>query len=393
MILGATISSVAFADQSYLGLTATVHPAPSPYGHGNGSFTAKNNWSYVQADNKPAKGVTVGSVNAYEIAGSTAAMDYVLLGAANTATELWLRIGGLGGSTAPKADTDIAIAHRVMAIYSSTTKLVASLDCSLPSSDQLTYTWKVYDPTTQAVVNSKDVCTITPLGYGCDAYGNNAIDFRIYLDNVAGYVQAYNTASTLIGEFLGQTCTSAGRECVGLGLPRLFQRSANFSCAYALLSTTCTFGMYVLPLLAKSAGTVNNALAGDYTNFTTLRTTSTIPTPLKLEAAAGETKQFDAKYTSMADIGLPANFKLDALAVKLLTIAESPAGGTVTPKIVVSLNGTQFHTVDAPVVANVDLTLGKYQTKSALFNLNPATSAAWQVTDLANLYVGFKLEL
>ena len=152
--------------------------------------------------------------------------------------------------------------------------------------------------------------------------------------------------------------------------------------------------MYALPLLTKAAGIHSDMLTGSYTALTEHKTFETLATPIKLEASAGQTKYADFKYTSMSDIGLPANYIIDAVALNGLFTAVNASGNNVTAKLTLSTDGGTFYDVGvAPIAPNLTLASGIYQVKSTVLNTNPASGNAWAVSDFANFYAGIKLEV
>lgn len=383
-----------YADQSIRNFVDQVNPVGAVSTGTAWVPSISNKWTHVRANNRPVKG---GSGTYYEAeyqAGATNARDYTALAGNADATTLWVRCGVLAdGASAPSGSTNVAGNYTVLELRNSSFKIVARLVSLIVNDASRSFYWEVLDATTQQVLVSKLVATISTSSYPADSDYNQAIDFRILLDTVGGYVQAYNTAGQLIAETLGTTCTAEPRAYISLGYPRSFSSGiSGYSLCYTIVSTTTTFGMLAIPLLAKSAGTKNDALAGDYTQFQQWYTIATIPTPLKLEAAVGETKQVDFKFNSLSDIGMPANYRLDAVMLRALNTAISADGTTVPAKITMSLDGVTFFDTAAPVVPNIELAGGKYQTKSVLYNTNPVTASAWQPSDIANLYVGMKLE-
>lgn len=393
MLLGATVNSLAFADQSTLALNDMKLPTPTFSADTNGSVTPKSDWSYVRSNGLPAKGVN-GTRTTNYMQTQPDARDLVSLTAVPAAKEFWLRMGALSIESTWTASTDSIGTKTIAEFIGADGKVISAIKLGV-SSNVVTITYNVYDATGTVVVTST-VATTPQTAYPKDSYGNYAIDIRVLLDSVAGYVQVYNTSAALLGEVLGRTLFDTTMPVtVGLACPFPFvEPDMRAQVAYTILSTTQTFGMYALPLLTKAAGIHSDMLSGDYNNFTEHKTTALPATPIKLEASTGQSKAVDFKYNSLADIGLPANFTLDAVVLKGLFTAVNTDGSVVPTKLTLSTDGVTFTNVaTANVVPNLELASGLYQTKSVLLTTNPVTSTAWSVSDLNNFYAGFKLEV
>ena len=394
MILGVTVGSPAFADQSLAGFANYQGTIPSAYKSGSGDVTPKTDWSYVKSNGLPAKGV-YGTRTVACVKGTSPARDLVSLSQVPTQKEFWVRLGALSIDSAWAASTDSISEYPIIDFRDSSNRVITAITIEA-SSNVVTLRLKIYNPATAALVTTSTIATFSQTGFPKDSYGNYAVDIRVYFDEVAGYVQAYNTAAALVGEVLGRTLyDSTLPAIVGLVYPSPFiEPDMRAQIGYIILSTTTTFGMYALPLLAKEAGVHSDMIAGSYEALTEHKTFDTLATPIKLEASSGQTKYADFKYTSMADIGLPANYVIDAVALKGLFTAINASGNSVTAKLTLSTDGSTFHEVGiAPVAPNLALSAGIFQTKSALLTTNPASGAAWSVNDFANFYAGIKLEV
>lgn len=393
MLLGATVNSLAFADQSTLALNDMKLPTLSFANSTNGTVTPKSDWSYVKSNGLPAKGVN-GTRTVNYMQTQPSARDLVSLISVPAAKEFWLRMGALSIDSTWTASTDSISTRTIAEFIGADGKVISDIKLGV-SSNTVTVTYNVYDAS-GTVVLSSTVATTAQTTFPKDSYGNYAIDIRVFLDSVAGYVQVYNTSATLLGEVLGRTLFDTTMPVtVGMACPFPFvEPDMRAQVAYTILSTTQTFGMYALPLLTKEAGIHSDMLSGDYNNFTEHKTATLPATPIKLEASTGQSKAVDFKYNSLTDIGLPANFTLDAVVLKGLFTAVNTDGSIVPTKLTLSTDGVTFTNVaTANIVPNLELASGLYQVKSALLTTNPVTSTAWSVSDLNNFYAGFKLEV
>lgn len=394
MILGLTVGSPAFADQSLAGLANYQGTIPPYYKSGNGDVTPKTDWSYVKSNGLPNKGV-YGTRTVMYANGTSPARELISLAQIPTQREFWLRLGALSIDNAWTASSDSFAESSIIDFRDNSNRVTAAITLQA-ASNTVTVKLIIYNPATSAVVTTSTVATFNQSGFPKDSYGNYALDIRIYFDEVAGYVQAYNTAAALLGEVLGRTLYNSSLPVIaGLAYPVPFvEYDKNTQIGFIILSTTTTFGMYALPLLTKAAGIHSDMLTGSYTALTEHKTFETLATPIKLEASTGQTKCADFKYTSMADIGLPANYVIDAVALKGLFTAINASGNNVTAKLTLSTDGLTFYDVGlAPIAPNLDLSTGLFQTKSALLTTNPANGNAWAVSDFANFYAGIKLEV
>ena len=399
MILAAMVSSLAALDQHPIGVADSKHPL------GNGSYdisnyssnmTVKADWSYVKSGANPVRGATGYVYDAKASSPSSIqARHWVDVSPQINANskEFWFREGFLSLQALGTLTAGYTIAPVLFEVQNSLKQPIASLSCSY-NSGVLTYSWNTIVPSTGVVNNTRVLGTINQISSPRDTYGNTAYDVRIMLDDVAGFVQLYDNTGTLIGETVGSTVYTANTpNYFTITYPQgTLCADAKATVRYFLLSTTTTFGTYAVPLAPKAAGLHSDMLSGSYTSFTDHLNVTLPATPVKLEASVGQTKRANFKYTSLSDIALPANFKLDAIAINALVTGVNSDGASISPVLEISVDGATMQELGSnTIMPNLAIESGKYQVIAKIANNNPATASAWNVTDLANFYAGIKL--
>ena len=399
MILAAMVSSLAALDQHPIGVADSKHPlGDGSYDTGgyNSNMQVKNDWSYVKSGANPARGGTgfVYSADANN-PNSIQARHWVDVSSQISANskEFWFREGLLSVQNPSTIYGGSGIPSVLFEVRNSLKQPIASLSCQY-SSGVVTYKWNTIAPSTGVVSATRTIGSISQSGSPRDTYGNTAYDVRIMLDEVAGFVQLYDNTGTLIGETVGATVYAGNTpNYFTITYPQgTLCDSAPASVRYFLLSTTTTFGTYAVPLAPKSDGLHSDMLSGGYTSFTDHLNVTLPATPVKLEASIGQTRRANFKYTSLSDIALPANFKLDAIAINALVTGVNADGATISPVLEISVDGsTMLELGSNTIMPNLPIESGKYQVIAKIANNNPATASAWNVTDLANFYAGIKL--
>lgn len=399
MILAAMVSSLAALDQHPIGVADSKHPL----GRGaynlnsySSNMTVKNDWSYVKSGANPVRGGSGYVYNATaSYPNSIQARHWVDVASQINANskEFWFREGLLSVQNPGNIGSGYTIPSVLFEVRNSLKQPIASLSCSY-SSEVVTYSWNTIVPSTGVVSATRTIGSISQSGSPQDTYGNTAYDVRIMLDEVAGFVQLYNNTGTLIGETVGATIYAGSTpNYFTITYPQgTLCDDADAAVRYFLLSTTTTFGTYAVPLAPKAAGLHSDMLSGSYTSFTDHLNVTLPATPVKLEASVGQTKRANFKYNSLSDIALPANFKLDAIAINALVTGVNSDGATMSPVLEISVDGsTMLELGSNTIMPNLQIESGKYQVIAKIANNNPATASAWNVTDLANFYAGIKL--
>lgn len=401
MILAAMVSSLAALDQHPIGVADSKHPlGDGSYDVGgyDSNMTVKDDWSYVKSGANPVRGGTgfVYSSDANN-PNSIKARHWVDVESQINANskEFWFREGLLSVQNPSSIGNSYTIPSVLFEVRNSLKQPIASLSCEYSyNSGGVTYSWNTIVPSTGAVSATRTIGSISQAGSPRDTYGNTAYDVRIMLDEVAGFVQLYDNTGTLVGETVGATIyAGSSPNYFTITYPQgTLCDNAAAAVRYFLLSTTTTFGTYAVPLAPKADGLHSDMVSGGYTSFTDHLNVTLPATPVKLEASVGQTKRANFKYNSLSDIALPANFKLDAIAINALVTGVNADGATISPVLEISVDGeTMLELGSNTIMPNLAIESGKYQVIAKIANNNPATASAWNVTDLANFYAGIKL--
>ena len=221
------------------------------------------------------------------------------------------------------------------------------------------------------------------------------LDFRIKLDSVAGFVQVYNSTGVLIGEYLGATVADA-RQVQDVVLGNACGSSACYGYwnpMFTIVATTPTFSMVVAPLIPKAAGSKQEQDSGLYSAISKFYLgpeglPAAAPMPVTLGAAE---KSVTLKTPTAADIGVPANYVVEAVGVAGVYSATSSKGDGIQIKQSLMFAGDSTvysKQTDIPIYPNYNRRT-QFQGAVSLFNLNPKTSAAWTMADVDSMEIGF----
>lgn len=224
------------------------------------------------------------------------------------------------------------------------------------------------------------------------AEGNMMFDFRIVLDKVAGFIQLYDYTGARKAEMLGKTTEGLATTHVSISVQSVCNTSSADVGLFAIVANEPTFGMYMMPLCAKSAGSYNDQDSGSHNSFIA---------PLANPVGSGPSlakstdeivgKRFSYKPQNSADVALPANYSLLSLHWK--STIETTAPGLAVPKygsfVRSSSRGLNIDTLEPSVPPNVNtLMTGVYNVRSLNLNRNPFTDQPFTLADLDDLEFG-----
>ncbi len=222
-----------------------------------------------------------------------------------------------------------------------------------------------------------------------------SLDFRIKLDELAGFVQVYGYAGNLLGEWVGPTINTA----VGTRTPtaaRLYCSPTDNSYdnlhEFSIFADESTQNMYVMPLFAASAGTHNEQLSGTFTDMG--KRIANIPASggIALRLSGTEKKKVTAVAQSPSVVGLPANYIVKAVALGATAEAVNSSGAAVPISFMLKPSGGEF--IKTPVLGiapNLSAAaMRRAQSRLYIYNTNPVNSAAWTVTDISGMEFGIE---
>ena len=224
------------------------------------------------------------------------------------------------------------------------------------------------------------------------AEGNMMFDFRIVLDKVAGFIQLYDYTGARKAEILGKTTEGLAATHVSITVQQVCNTNSVDAGLFAIVANEPTFGMYMMPLCAKSAGSYNDQDSGSHNSFIAPLTNPIAAGP-SLAKSTDEIvgKRFSYKPQNSADVSLPANYSLLSLHWKSTIETTSP--GLAVPKhgsfVRSSSRGLNIDTLEPSVQPNVDtLGSGVYNVRSLNLNKNPFTDQPFTLADLDDLEFG-----
>ena len=237
--------------------------------------------------------------------------------------------------------------------------------------------------------------TLANSGYD-DTTGYFTVDIRILLSADSGFIQIYNSQGALMGEVLGAITADSRQvhDAVMLESSGASQSYRWFS-IFAILATSSTMGMVVAPLLPKDDGALQEQAEGNYTKINTY---NHLPSSSGTDAVVKVNVGADKKYVTFltptpADIGVPANYTVEAVAIAGKYSARgSGEGGLEVSHVIKFTDSTETFSklTDLPIFKNLDKALTN-QARVTIHNVNPKTSVSWTMGDLAKLEIGFKV--
>ena len=222
-----------------------------------------------------------------------------------------------------------------------------------------------------------------------------SLDFRIKLDEVAGFVQVYGYAGNLLGEWVGPTINTA----VGTRVPttaRLYCSPTGSSYdnlhEFSIFADESTQNMYIMPLFAASAGTHNEQQSGTYTDMG--KRIANIPAAggITLRLSGTEKKKVTAVAQAPNVVGLPANYIVKAVALGATAEAVNSSGAYVPISFMLKPAGGAFTTTPVLGIApNLSAAaMRRSQSRLYIYNTNPVSSAAWTVADITGIEFGIE---
>lgn len=275
-------------------------------------------------------------------------------------------------------------------------KLVRSLQIFFDGSSSLAFRILAADGTT---VVSTGVIATRDKWCKVNADRECFVDIRINIDPVAGFIQCYDTAGNLAGEYLGPTHGAVKPTHIGL-TTIMYNPNNNWDYYYyvgwytpfAIAADEATFGMFVTPLLGKANGRKQEQSTGDYTKHQYL-----VPVPRRANAVtvlldSADPKQYTVSLQSMAEASIPDTHEIKAFQMAALfdvevgipakvetalTICDAAGNFVIDPKKEVAAN------------AQSDLNLNYQRHWSKLHNVSPFTGTGWTKAELAGVEIGF----
>ena len=243
---------------------------------------------------------------------------------------------------------------------------------------------------------AKVVATLTEANCGYDVATRYLdLDLRINLDSVAGYVQVYNAAGALVGEYLGATVadTRAVQDVVLHNAAGSSCTSGYWNPMFSIVATTTTFGMVVVPMIPKAAGSKQEQDSGAYSAISKFYLgpeglPASAPVPVTLTSTE---KSVTLKTPTTAELAIPANYVVEAVGVAGVYSAVSSKGDGIPIKQSLMFSGDSTvysKQTDIPIYPNYNRRT-QFQAAVSLFNTNPKTSAAWTLADLDAVEIGF----
>ena len=400
MILAMVQASTAISEQ----YNKAIANYSCPYGVvSNGSVVKDNSGSYRASvwNVYNPDGGTAADCNTYTNLEDTVNYQYVDFTEQPTSAnrEFWVRLGNTAKrtSTPPGSFSAPGSNNHVLGVIGTTgNRLIASVSLEYNKVSII-----LYNVTTGDKISTSQVCLL-----GAPSYANTydwSLDFRVLLDQVAGFVQVYNAAGTLLGEFLGPTLPSGGSvDAKGLAL---YQQHPNWPDAgntpssrtrtptFSVLSNEPTFGIWVIPLLTAAAGNYQQQLSGSYADYSAYLTSRNPATTTTLEASPGQTKKVTYKVESIAAKNIPANYIVEAVALKTVFTAVNNNNAALTAKHLLRVDGADFaYNSKRGILPNITIASLVYQGSGVLLNTNPATSTPWSFSSIENMEIGFQLE-
>ena len=221
---------------------------------------------------------------------------------------------------------------------------------------------------------------------------NMMFDFRIVLDQVAGFIQLYDYTGARKTEILGKTTEGLPVTHASVGLQYVANTSSADVALFAILANEPTFGMYMMPLLAKAAGTYNDQESGSHSPFTSALVSPVAGGPvLSKDTDAIVGKRFSYKTQNSVDTALPANYSLLSLHWK--TTLETTSPGLSIPEAGLFIRSisrdTNIDQVTPKIQSNVDtLASGVYNVRSITLNKNPFSDTPLSLGDLDDFEFG-----
>ena len=399
MILAVTQATTAIVEQYNRGLANLAQP----YGlSASGALSSDSSGTIRTAWNAYNPELTANASTSYTCTSSEQTDNYQFVPNSDQAVpanrEFWVRIGNTSKrSYTPPSSYSSTYSDIFSVVGSTANKPIVTV--SMEGSGRVKL--KLFDVATGLTIQLEQQVVQLPVSIVYSSTYDWYLDFRIKLDELAGFVQVYDASGVLAGEFVGKTLPVGGQaDIIGYALhvvapnfPSNSNNSATRTPTFAVLSDTTTFGMWVLPLNTSAAGDLQEQLQGSYTAYATYLLHTLPAAPVVLEAATGVTKKVTFALESLAAKAVPANYVIDAVAVKSVFTATNPANSALAIKHLIKTNSTEVAVATKrDIVANLPISSNKYQGSGAIFNINPVTQAVWTFAEVTALQVGFQLE-
>jgi len=366
----------------------TNDPYSTPLASNVANTTYTTNWyRQIAYDQNDANGLGFfnESSNAYPIAVAEIPSD---------STEIWLRCLDFGGSTykAYWSGSD----KNLLAFYNiqdGVKRLVSKL--YFPSGSG-TLTFAVYDDAGTSIVKSHAVSAAD--NFRADATSKDCIaDFRFVFDQVAGFIQHYDYSTELKSEVLGKTIGNYPVTHAVLYDAFIIPQQAVYGpkVVFRILANEPTFGMYVMPFLAKGEGSDQDHKYGTYARFAKCRKNFALSYGIALEKAE---EGIDYRYSylpnNLTEQGLPENHTVLSLSISSIIATTAPTADLLYPTTYLKdiATGEYYEQTMVPTKNNVDYATGNNPAvRRERWDKNPVTGQNWEPTDLSNFEIGFKI--
>lgn len=296
--------------------------------------------------------------------------------------ELWFRVFhkmntvSIGGNTEP------------LKLFNSSDVKLASLYFS-----GTTVLWKTFN-------NSGTETSSTTIGVlsssNWDSTNKNfVLDFRIKLHPVAGFVQMYDYTTTVKGEILGKTLEATSvLSYYNISINRItndgsYDRALPLFC---ILADEPTFAMYVIPLLAKAEGSLQDQdIGSSYANLLSRKRNPTDNGFVNMTLSSGQSKKYSIKLQNLTDRAVDSNYILKSLKFGAIFETDQASPTPINVNLLMRADdGSEYTYPVTPILPNTSASIDSiWQNRSKLLQKNPITNAAWGLTDLDALEFGF----
>ena len=220
-------------------------------------------------------------------------------------------------------------------------------------------------------------------------------DFRFKLDELGGFIQIYDYTMTRKTEVLGPNKNSLAITHATVFPRRLCPYGSLIAQPlFHILANEPTFGMYVMPMRAKTEGSYQQQVTGGYQQFDNnyVEYVNRFMPILKKETEA--TVKYSYIPQNATDCGLPANYNVLAVEYKAAIDTTKSGLGDLSVNGFMKFidSGQEFSKPLLLRQANESSIANQVPQVSALrWDKNPVTGQNWQPGDLANIELGISL--
>ena len=218
-------------------------------------------------------------------------------------------------------------------------------------------------------------------------------DIRFVFDKHAGFVQFYDYTTTRVAEVIGGTVDDLVPTHVGVP-PVGFSGINNGEVVplFQIFADEPTFGMYVMPMHAKTNGSFAEQDSGGYTQFDKNYSNYVNRNVPYIKKDPDRIKKSSFVFQNATDKALPANYNILALEARVaFDITKMDLGALSVDGFLKFVDtGVEYSEPLRGVQPNVNSFTTLTPNISAMrFDKNPASGNSWQQGDLANIELGF----